>query len=102
MSRPGVWTSHTGHTSCVTGFSPSRHSRAQTVCISTGQNGARLTKMAREEIGLQPRSQVILHHAQQDFRARGFSFLSIFRVPGKTAIIRERHNVFSQICTQHR
>ena len=52
MSSPGVWTSHTGQTGCVTGFSPLRHSRALTVCISTGQNGARLIKMAREEIGL--------------------------------------------------
>ena len=48
--------------------------------------------MAREEIGLQPRSKVILSHAQQDFDTiyifRGFSFLSIFRVPGKTSVIR--------------
>ena len=28
MSRPGIWTSHTGQTGCVTGFSPSRHYRA--------------------------------------------------------------------------
>ena len=37
------------------------------MCVSTGQNGAYLIKMAREEIGLQPRSKVILRHAQQDF-----------------------------------
>ena len=37
------------------------------MCISADQNGARLIKMAREEIGLQPRSKVILRHAQQDF-----------------------------------
>ena len=62
--------------------------------MSAGQNGARLIKMAREEIGLQPRSQVVLCHAQQDFDTIsrffdiGFSFLSIFRVPGKTSVIR--------------
>ena len=53
INRPGVWTSHIGQTGCVTGFSPSCHSRAWTVCISAGQNGKRLIKMAREEIGLQ-------------------------------------------------
>ena len=37
------------------------------MCISAGQNGTRLIKMAREEIGLQPRSKVALRHAQQDF-----------------------------------
>ena len=37
------------------------------MCISAGQNGARLIKISREEIGLQPRSKVILRHAQQDF-----------------------------------
>ena len=37
------------------------------MCISADQNGARLIKMAREEIGFQPRSKVILRHAQQDF-----------------------------------
>ena len=37
------------------------------MCISAGQNGAGLIKMAREEIGPQPCSKVILHHAQQDF-----------------------------------
>ena len=67
ISYPGVWTSHTSQTGCVSGFSPSRHSRVWTVCLSAGQNGARLIKMAREEIGLQPRSKVILRHAQQDF-----------------------------------
>ena len=36
------------------------------MCISAGQNGARVIKMAREEIGLQPRSKVRLRHAQQD------------------------------------
>ena len=35
--------------------------------MSAGQNGACLIKMAREDIGLQPRSKVILRHAQQDF-----------------------------------
>ena len=30
-------------------------------------NAARLIKMAREKTGLQPRSKVILRHAQQDF-----------------------------------
>ena len=34
---------------------------------SANQNGAHLIKMAREEIGLQPRSKVILRHTQQDF-----------------------------------
>ena len=48
ISRPGVWTSYTD---CVTGFSLSRHSRAWTVCISASQNGARLIKIPREEIG---------------------------------------------------
>ena len=60
------------------------------MCISAGQNGARLIKMAREEIGLQPCSEVILRDAQQDFdtiSSKGF-FLSIFRVPGKTSVIR--------------
>ena len=89
ISRPGVWTTHTGQTGCVTGFSPSRHSRACTVCISAGQNGARLIKMAREEIGLQAHSKVVLRHAQQDFDTISF-FLSIFRVPGKTSVIRVR------------
>ena len=37
------------------------------MCISAGQNGARLIKMAGEEIGRQPCSKVILCHAQQDF-----------------------------------
>ena len=67
INRPGVWTSHTCQTGCLTDFSPSRHSRTRTVCISAGQNGSRLIKMAREDIGLQPRSKVILHHTQQDF-----------------------------------
>ena len=97
INRPGVWTSHTGQTGCVTGFSPLRHSCAWTVCISADQNGASLIKMAREEIGLQPRSTVILRHAQQDFDTidifRGFSFHSIFRVPRKTSVIRVLMNL---------
>ena len=39
------------------------------MCISAGQNGAHFIKMAREEIGLEPRSKVIVRHAQQDFDA---------------------------------
>ena len=62
ISRPGVWNSHTVQTGCVTGFSPSCHSRAWTVCTSAGQNGSRLIKMAGEEIGLQLRSKAILLH----------------------------------------
>ena len=67
ISRPGVWTSRTGQTGCVTSFSPSRHSCTWTVYISTGQNGARLIKMAGEEIGLQPRSKVILSQCSTEF-----------------------------------
>ena len=55
--------------------------------ISADQNGVRLIKMAREEIGLQPRSKIILRHAQQDFDTEVFLF-SIFRVPGKSSVIR--------------
>ena len=60
------------------------------MCISADQNGARLIKMVREEIGLQPRSKVLLCHAQHDFDTI-FSvdfFLPIIRVPGKTTVIR--------------
>ena len=67
ISRPGVWTSHTGQTGCVTSFSHSRHSCTWTVYISTGQNGARLIKMTGEEIGLQPRSKVILSQCSTEF-----------------------------------
>ena len=86
VSFPAVWTSHTGQTGCMTGFSPSRHSRAWTVCISAGQNGARLMKMAREEIGLKPRSKVIFCHAQQDFdtiSSEVFLFSPYFACQGK-------------------
>ena len=75
-TRPGVWTCQTGQTGCVTGFSPSCHSRAWTVCISAG-----LITMAREEIGLQPRSKVKLRHAQQDFdtiSSEAFFFFPFF------------------------
>ena len=51
ISRPRVWTSHTGQTGCVTGFSLSRHSRAWTVCISAGQNGAALSKWPEKRLG---------------------------------------------------
>ena len=47
-------------------------------------------QMAGEEIGLQPRSTVTLRHARQDFdtiSSEGF-FVSIFRVLGKTSVIR--------------
>ena len=89
ITRPGVRTSHSGQTGCVTGFRPSRHSRTWAVRISTGQNGTRLIKMAREEIGLQPRSKSILCHAQQDFETISpeVFLLSIFCVPGKTSVI---------------
>ena len=50
--------------------------------LTADQNGARLIKKAREEIGLQPRSKVIMRQAQQVFS------LSIFRVQGKTSVIR--------------
>ena len=81
MNRPVVWTSHTGETGCVTGFSPLPHSCAWTVCISADQN-----EMAREEIGLQPRSKVILRHAQQDFDTispEAFLFSPFFACQGK-------------------
>ena len=47
--------------------------------------------MAREEIGLQPRSKVTTRQAQQQFDtiSSDVSFLSIFRVPGKTSVIWE-------------
>ena len=93
INRPRVWTSHTGQTGCVTGFSPSCHSGAWAVCISAGQNDACLIKVAREEIGFQTRSKVILRHAQQDFdtiSSELFLFSPIFRVPGKTSVIRVR------------
>ena len=88
--------SHTGQTGCVIGFSPSHHSHTWTVCKSAGQNGACFIKMAREEIGLQPRSKVILRHAQQDFDTTSSKvfLLPIFRVPGKISVIRvlgEKH-----------
>ena len=51
ISRPGVWTSHTGQTGCVAGFSTLRHSRAWTVCISAGQNSARLIKWQEKRFG---------------------------------------------------
>ena len=63
---PGVWTGHAGQTGCVTALL-SRYSRAWTVCLSAGKNGAHLIKMARDEKGLQPRCEVILRHAQHDF-----------------------------------
>ena len=46
--------------------------------------------MTREEVGLQPRSKVILRHAQQDFDTISSEvfLLSNFRVPGKTSVIR--------------
>ena len=49
--------------------------------MSAGQNGANLFKMAREEIGLQPRSKDILRHAHQDFDTisfEAFLFSSFF------------------------
>ena len=52
------------------------------MCISAGQNGAHLIKIAREEIGLQPRSKDILYP-------------SIFRVPGKNSVIRVPHHNFN-------
>ena len=51
ISRPGVWTSHTGQTGCVTGFSLSCHSWAWTVSISAGQNRARLSKWPEKRFG---------------------------------------------------
>ena len=51
ISRQGVWTSHTGQTGCAAGFNPSRHSRAWTVCISAGQNGARLIEWLEKRMG---------------------------------------------------
>ena len=59
------------------------------MCISTDQNGARLIKMAREEIGLQPRSKVILRHAQQDFDTMSSEvslFSPFFACRGKSVI----------------
>ena len=46
--------------------------------------------MSRSWIGLQPRSKVILHHAQQDFDTilSEVFLLSIFCMPGKTSVIR--------------
>ena len=61
------------------------------MCISADQNGACLIKMAREEIGFQPRSKVLLHHAQQDFdmiSSEVFFSFSIVCVPRKTSVIR--------------
>ena len=61
------------------------------MCISADQNGARLIKMTREEIGLQPRSKVILRHTEQDFDTMSsevFLFSPFFRVPRKTSVIR--------------
>ena len=92
INRPGVWTSYIGQTGCFTSFNPSRHFRAWTVCRFAGQNGARLLKMAREEIVLQPRSKVILRHAQQDFdtiSSEVFLFSPFFACQGKqTSVIR--------------
>ena len=56
------------------------------MCISAGQNGARLIKIAREEIGLEPRSKVTLRHAQQDFdtiSSEVFLFSPFFACQGK-------------------
>ena len=54
------------------------------MCISAGQNGVRLIKIAREEIGLQPRSKVILRHAQQDaISLEVFLFSPFFASQGK-------------------
>ena len=60
------------------------------MCISAGQNGARLIKIAREEIGLQPRSKVILRHAQQDFdtiSSELFLFSPFFACQGKRPLL---------------
>ena len=67
------------------------------MCISAGQNGAHLIKIAREEIGLQPRSKDILYHAQQDFDTISSDIFlpSIFRVPGKNSVIRVPHHNFN-------
>ena len=66
------------------------------MCIAAGQNGARLIKMAREEIGLQLRSKVLLRYAQQNFDTISSEvFLSIFRVPGKTSVIRILETIWS-------
>ena len=56
------------------------------MCISADQNGTRLIKMAREEIGLRPRSKVMLRHAQQDFdtiSSEVFLFSPVFACRGK-------------------
>ena len=56
------------------------------MCISADQNGARLIKMTREEIGLQLRSKVILRHTEQDFDTMSsevFLFSPFFACQGK-------------------
>ena len=55
------------------------------MCKSAGQSGARLIKTASEEIGLQPRSKVVLRHAQQDFdtiSSEVFLFSTFFALSG--------------------
>ena len=61
------------------------------MCISAGQNGARLIKWPEKRLG----SSLVLklyklHHAQQDFDTISSEvfLLSIFRMPGKTPVIR--------------
>ena len=60
--------------------------------ISADENGARLVKMAREEIGLQPRSKIMLRHAQQDFdtiSSEVFLFSPFFAYQArKTSVVR--------------
>ena len=66
------------------------------MCISAGQNGARLIKMAREEIGLQLRYKVdILRHAQQDFDTMSsevFLFSPFFACQGKPLLYQGTYN----------
>ena len=73
------------------------------MCISAGQNGARLIKISREEIGLQPRSKVILRHAQQDFdtiSSEVFLFSPFFACQGNLCYQGNGHVDQHQDCGQ--
>ena len=86
-SRSGVWTSDTG---CVTGFSPRIFLAHEMCAYLLAKTVPALSKWPEKRLdsSLLLKLYCVMLHRILTRYLQSFSFLSIFRVPGKTSVIR--------------